>query len=137
MSQRRLAKKFKVHHSTICRQLAKLDIRCYKSEKTRKYTKEKSKISPELSRKLAILLYSSDCSVVIDDEKYFFFFRWDIHAWNDNFFGDDRAECPDDVHYVGLEKFPKKILVRVAISSLCFRDTFPPKKVLPLIRLPK
>ena len=33
------------------------------------------------------------------------------------YFINDRAECPDDVRYVGLEKFPKKILVSVVVSS--------------------
>ena len=36
---------------------------------------------------------------------------------NDDFYSDDIAECPDDVRYVELENFTKKILVSVAISS--------------------
>ena len=40
---------------------------------------------------------------------------------NGHYYSDDRAECPDKVRYVGLEKFPKKILVYV--SKAVFRPT--------------
>ena len=104
--QRRLDKKFQVHHNTICRQLAKMVIRRYKREKKPKYTKEQAERSQELCRKLAYLLYHSDCSVVMDYEKYFTF-DGSFMPRND-FYSDDRAECPDDVRFAGLEKFPKK-----------------------------
>ena len=69
--QRRLGKI--VYHNTICRQLAKMNIRCYKREKTPKFTKGQAENSQKLCRKLAYLLYRSDCSVVMEDEKYLTF----------------------------------------------------------------
>ena len=56
-------------------------------------------------------LIFSDCSVVMDNEKYFTF-DGSFMPGNANFYGDDRAECPDDVCCMRLEKFPKKILVK-------------------------
>ena len=85
VSQQRLGKKFKVHHSTVWRQLSKMDIRCYKREKTLKYTKEQAERSHEMYRKLANLLYHSDCSVVMDDEKKYFTFYAPFMPGNDNF----------------------------------------------------
>ena len=52
----------------------------------------------------------------MDDEDYFTF-DGSFMLGNDNFYSDDRGECPDDVSYVGLDKFPKKLLVSIAISS--------------------
>ena len=54
----------------------------------------------------------SDCFVVMNDEKFLFLYG------NDNFYSDDRAEFQNEVHYVGLEKFPTKILVSISISFL-------------------
>ena len=74
-----------------------------------------------MCRKLANLLYRSDCSVVMDDVNYFTF-DGSFMPENENFYFDDRAECQDDVLYVGLEKFPKKILVNIAVSSKGFSE---------------
>ena len=80
-----MGKKIQVHHTLICRQIAKMDMRCYKSEKTLKNTKEQAQRSQELCRKLAYLLFCSDIFVVMDDEKYFIFYG-SYMPGNDNFY---------------------------------------------------
>ena len=95
VSQRRLGKKIKVHHNTICRKLAKMDIHCYKREKAPKNTKEKAERSQELCRKLDDILYRSDCSVVMKAEKYFTF-EGSFLPGNDNFYSDDRDTFPSN-----------------------------------------
>ena len=57
ISQRRLGRKFNVSHMTICRQLSKMNISCFKREKTPKYTKKQAEKAKNLSKKLANLLY--------------------------------------------------------------------------------
>ena len=81
-----------------------MDIRFYKLERSSKQTKEQAERSQKILRKLANLLYRSNCFIVIDGEKYFTFVG-SFMPGNDNFYSDDRAECPDNVRYVGLEKF--------------------------------
>jgi hypothetical protein len=42
VSQRRLGRKFGVYQMTICRQLSKMNISCFKREKTSKYTEKQA-----------------------------------------------------------------------------------------------
>ena len=104
VSQRRLGKKYEVHYSIICRQLVKMNIRYYKREKAPKYTKKQAERAQKLCRKLANLLYRSDNSLVFYEKKDFTF-DGSFMLGYDNYYSDNRAECSDDVRYVGLEKF--------------------------------
>ena len=52
----------------------------------------------------------------MDDEKYFTFSGSNMPG-NDNYYTNDVQKCPDDIRFVGKEKFPKKVLVWVAISE--------------------
>ena len=62
------------------------------------------------------LLYSENPEIIIDDEKYFCFSNDEIPG-NSGFYTNDINKCPDKVRFKGKEKFPKKILVWVALSS--------------------
>ena len=70
----------------------------------------------KIIQKTQSLLHHSYVSLVLDDEKYFTFDNSHMPG-NDNYYSDNNAECPENVRYVGKEKYPKKILVAVAISS--------------------
>ena len=59
VSQRRLGCKFVVFQMTICRQLSKMNISCFKREKTPKYTEKQVEKAKNLCKKLANLLYRS------------------------------------------------------------------------------
>ena len=115
-STRKLASKFQVDQSTICRKLSKLNIRYYKRQKTPKYTTEQQGRAQKLSRKLVNHLYGQKASVIIDDEKYFEFSNDNLPS-NVGFYTNNKETCPDDVKYKGVKKFPPKILVWVAISE--------------------
>ena len=71
VSQRRLGCKFGVSQMTVCRQLSKMSISCFKRVKTPKYTEKQAEKAKNLCKKLANLLYRSKYCVVLDDEKYF------------------------------------------------------------------
>ena len=52
----------------------------------------------------------------MDDEKYFSFTN-DSMPQNSGFYTDNARSCPSNVKYKGKNKFPKKILVWIAISE--------------------
>ena len=54
--------------------------------------------------------------LIIDDEKYFTF-NGDTMPGNVRYYTNDKSECPDSVRFLGKEKYPKKLLVWIAISN--------------------
>ena len=88
VSQRRLGCKFGVSQMTICRQLSKMNISCFKREKTPKYTEKQAEKAKNLCKKLAYLIYRSSCCVILDDEKYFTFDGSNMEG-NDNYVDSD------------------------------------------------
>jgi hypothetical protein len=116
VSQRRLGKKFSVDQRTIGRQLSKMSIFYSKREKTPKYSEKQQRKARELSGKLANYLYRSNCSVVLDDEKYFTFDGQNMPC-NTGYYSNDKRTCPDSVRFAGKEKYPNKILVWLALSE--------------------
>ena len=67
VSQKRLGRKLGVSHVTICRQLSKMNISCYKREKTLKHTEKQIEKAKNVSNKLAYLL---TCHVQGDEEHF-------------------------------------------------------------------
>jgi hypothetical protein len=116
VSQRRLGRKFAVNQTTIGRQLSKMSI-CYrKREKAPKYTEKQQQKAKDSSGKLANNLYRTPCSLIVDDEKYFPF-SGDNMPGNTGYYTMDKSTCPDSVRFAGKDKFPKKMLVWIAISD--------------------
>ena len=116
VSQRRLARKFRVHQTTICRGISKLKISCHKREKTAKYSEKQAEKAKNISKKLANFLYGSSHMIILDDEKFFTFEASNMPG-NAYYYTDDKSKCPDGVRFAGKEKFPKKIMVWIAVSS--------------------
>ncbi len=52
----------------------------------------------------------------MDNEKYFTFYG-DNMPGNDRYYTKDKNTCPDNVRFVEKEKFPKKLLMWIAISD--------------------
>jgi transposase len=108
VSQRRLARKFDVHQTTVGRQLTKMDISYRKLEKKPKYSAVQHEKVKKLSKRLSNMLYRSPCSLILEDEKYFTF-AGDNMPGNAGYYTNDKS--------AGKEKFPKKVLVWIAISD--------------------
>ena len=51
----------------------------------------------------------------MDDEKYFCF-DGDNMPGSARYYKNDKAKCSDDVRFIGKDKYPKKILMWIAIS---------------------
>ena len=60
--------------------------------------------------------WSDDRDIVMDDESYFTETGAGMLG-NTGFYTKDRDNCPDEVKYRFDEKFPKKVMVWVAISK--------------------
>jgi len=116
VSCRKLGKQFECDHTTITRQLAKMNLTRLKHEKTQKYTLKQEEKAKKLSRKLVNQLYRENYSIIMDDEKYFTFSCNNMPG-NDGYYTNDKQLCPDNVRFKGQEKFHTKILVWIAISG--------------------
>ena len=116
VSQRKLARKFQVDHSTICRQLQKMKIQYYKREKTPKYSESQAVKAQKISRKLVNHLYDQNCSIIMDDEKYFPLTGNQMPG-NAGYYTDNKKNCPEDIRFAGKEKYPVKLMVWIAISE--------------------
>ncbi|XP_065658019.1 uncharacterized protein LOC136082539 [Hydra vulgaris] len=87
-----------------------------KREKTPKYTIEQQIKAKKRSRKLVNQLYNTKSLLVIDDEKYFCFAE-DNMPGNSGYYTNNKKTCPESVRFIGKEKFPKKLLMWIAISD--------------------
>ena len=85
-------------------------------KKTPKYKSTQLEKSKQLSAKLANYLYRKPCSIILDDEKYFTL-AGDNMPGNDNYYTNNKPACSDEIRFIGKEKFPKKVLVWLAISD--------------------
>ena len=108
--------KFDKHQTTISRQIKKLGIINYAREKTPKYSEEPALKAKKRSRKQVNHLYKSRAEVFMVDEKYFFF-DGDNMPGSTRYYTNGLAKCSDDVRFIGKDKYPKKILVWIAISN--------------------
>ena len=115
VSQRGLGKKFGLDQSVISRKIAEMGISNYKREKTPKYTEKQRQNAENNCRKLANLFYRSSCVIIQDDEKYFCLDR-DNMPGSARFYSDDKSKCPDNVRFKGQKKYPKMVMVWIAIS---------------------
>ena len=77
---------------TIYRQLSKMNISCYKREKTPKYSEKQAEKAKNLCKKVANLLYRSSCCLILDDEKYFTYDFSNMQG-NDNYYTNDKSKC--------------------------------------------
>ncbi|XP_065659003.1 uncharacterized protein LOC136083528 [Hydra vulgaris] len=116
VSQRKIGIKFGVNQSTTGCQLKKTNIKYRKREKTPKYTIEQQIKAKKRSRKLVNQLYNTKSLLVIDDEKYFCF-AGDNMPGNSGYYTNNKKICPKSVRFIGKEKFPKKLLMWIAISD--------------------
>ena len=93
-----------------------MNIKYRKREKTPKYIIEQQIKAKKRSRKLVNQLYNTKSLLVINDKKYFCFAGDNIHG-NSGYYTNNKKTCPESVRFIGKEKFPKKLLMWIAISD--------------------
>ena len=116
VSQRKLCLKFGINQSTIDHQFKKTNIKYRKCEKASKYTTEQQIKAKKRSRKLVNQLYNRKLLMVINDEKYFCF-AGDNMPGNSRYYINIKETCPESVCFEGEKKFPKKLLMWIAVSD--------------------
>jgi transposase len=116
VSQWKLAKKFGVVQSTIHYNLKKIGLKYYKRQKAPKYTQKQLQQIPKKCRKMRRQITASNTFIIVDGEKYFTFSNDDMPQ-NVGFYSFDKEHAPDNVKYKTKEKYPKKVLVWLAISA--------------------
>lgn len=119
VSQRDFARQFSVSQSTIGRKLKQIGLKYRKRQKAPKYSEKQPETIRTRARKLINRIYSEkieDFEIILDDEKYFEFCNNDIPK-NTGIYTDNIKNCPNEVRFKPLEKFPTKILVWVALSG--------------------
>ncbi|XP_065667819.1 uncharacterized protein LOC136088090 [Hydra vulgaris] len=93
-----------------------MNIKYRKREKTPKYIIERQIKAKKRSRKLVNQLYNTKSLLVIDDEKYFCFAGNNMPG-NSGYYTNNKKTCPESVRFIGKKKFPKKLLMWIAISG--------------------
>ena len=93
-----------------------MNINYRKREKTPKYSDKQKVKAKKLSRLLLNHLRNANCSVVMDDEKYFSFSGHHMPA-NAGYYSNDKDKCSESVRFAGQQKFAPKVLVWAAISE--------------------
>ena len=104
-----MALKLGVNQSFNCSSIKKINIQFRKHEKTPKYNIEQQ-IAKEISRKLVNQLYNTKSLLVIDDDKCFCFADDNLPG-NSGYYTNIKQTSPENLHFVGKEKFPKIINV--------------------------
>ena len=125
ISQRKLANRFNIGQSYLCKILKKNGVKHYK-----RHPKSKTSDSQKIIQKKRLIRLSkgklrpnNGLEVVMDDESYFPMTGHNIPG-NDGYYAIDRSEVDSDVKYRSTEKFPKKVLVWIAISSKGYSQPF-------------
>lgn len=123
MSQRQLAKKFKVSPMCISRNLKKLDLKYRKRQRAPKYKQKQVEEIPIKCRKLRREITNKETKIIVDDEKYFSFSGQEMPG-NAGFYTSNIAAAPDNVRFKSKEKFAPKVLVWLALSEKGISEPF-------------
>ena len=93
-----------------------MNIQYRKREKTPKYTIEQRIKAKKRSRKLVNQLYNMKSLLVIDDKKYFCF-AGDNEPGSSGYKTNFKETSSESVRFLGKVKFPKKLLMWIAVSE--------------------
>lgn len=118
-SQRKMGNQLNVHHTTICRRLKSLGVKCRKRIKAPLYSSGQQARVKKASRKLAISLRRK--SLIMDDECYFPL-KWD-KGGNSHYESEDKP-ATDKVKFRCEKKFPTRLMMWIAISPFGISEPF-------------
>ena len=124
LSQRKIARRFKVHYSTISRNLQRrTSIVIRKRRKAPKMNNEQQQVR---ARKNCGKLYRklfNGCDLIMDDEKYFKLTGNNVIG-NRYFYSTDPATAPPKVKFQCKTKFEAKVMIWMVMSSKGTSDIY-------------
>lgn len=125
VSCRKLAGKFNVDPSHVCRVLRKEGVSFHKRRKAPANKPGQEEKQQKRCRKLSrdIFPAKSATKIVMDDESYFCL-KGDNMPCNSGFYTRDKENTPPSVKYRFQEKYPTKVLVWAAVSEEGVSDVF-------------
>ena len=125
VSSRKLAKKYGVDRSYVSKVLAEANCSWHKRERAPLTSVKQEQTQRRRCRKLSrdLLPARSTTSVVMDDESYFPFMH-DEMPGNVGYYTTNKENTPPAVRYRFKTKFPKKLLVWIAISDKGHSEPF-------------
>ena len=117
LSQRKLARQFRVHQSKISRHLRRrTSVVIRKRQKAPKMDSMEQEIRAQKNCGKLYRMLVDDCDIVMDDEKYFKLCRNNVLG-NRYFYSTDPSTAPPYVKFQKKTKFEQKVLIWMAISS--------------------
>ena len=118
VSQRKLARRFKISQPYVCKLLSYVGIKYYKWQKTPKTNAKQAIVQRKRLSKLCKgkLRPSKQVSIVMDNKSYFSL-SVEKRLGKDGYYSQDKRCTPDDVKFNYKEKYAAKMLVWVAISE--------------------
>ncbi|CAF3430258.1 unnamed protein product [Rotaria socialis] len=124
LSQRKMARRFQVHQSTISRNLRRRTAIVIR--KRRKAPKMDNKEQENRARKNCGKLYRqllNGCDLILDDEKYFKLSGNNV-CGNRYFYSTDPSSAPPNIKFQGKKKFEPKVMIWMACSSKGISDIY-------------
>ena len=116
ISQRRLARRFVVHQSTISRTLKNQPtVKIYTQKSTPKYRNENQKKRAQLNSWKLYKVLKPHVQLILDDENYFSLTR--NISCNRKYYTSDSFTAVPEVKYKTKMKFEPKLLVSMAVSQ--------------------
>ncbi|CAF2036103.1 unnamed protein product [Rotaria magnacalcarata] len=124
ISQRKIGRRFHVHHSTISRNLRrKTSIRIRKRQTAPKMDSEDQEKRAKTNCGKLYCKLLSGCDPILDDEN-FFTLTGDNVIGNRFFYSTDLTTAPVDIKFRKKKKFESKIMIWMAISSKGVSDVY-------------
>ena len=96
--------------------MKKIGLKYYKRKKALEYSKNQLEQVSKKCRKMRRQITTPNMFIIVDDEKYFTFSNDDMPQ-NVGFYAFHKEHAPDSVKYKTKEKYPKKVLVWLALSA--------------------
>jgi hypothetical protein len=129
VSQREIARRYKVHHSTINRTLKRrTSVIIRKRQKAPKMDSDDQEKRASVNCGKLYRRISNGCDIIMDDEKYFGLSGDNVQS-NQRYYTTDPSTTPTDVKYKKKKKYSPKILVWMAMSSKGVSDVYVHKSV--------
>ena len=117
ISQRQIAKRYKVHQTTISRTLKnRTSVVIRKRQKAPKMNDEEQEKRSRTNCGKLYRMILNGCDIALDDEKYFGLSGDNVQC-NKRYYSTDPSTTPSDVKFIKKKKYSPKILVWMAMSS--------------------